>query len=159
MKKYSVYTTFILLFPRCRFLDVVTQQFGSVAATTVRNFNSEQYPLLLVVMKNRSALEVCSVLQGQSNPSCNNSNSNNCSSMALVNNTGGGGGGSSSGSSSSNSSSSSSCSNSSSSSNSVIVIAEVQEFIALFLPLIFIVIETVVVIPFILVTITNTTKI
>ena len=48
-----------------RFLDVVTQQFGSLAASTVRDVSSEQYPLLLVVIKNRSALEVRSVLQGQ----------------------------------------------------------------------------------------------
>jgi hypothetical protein len=43
---------------------MVTQHFGSMAAGTVRGFPVEKYPLLLVVMKNRSALEVCSVLQG-----------------------------------------------------------------------------------------------
>lgn len=49
---------------RTRFLDMVTQHFGSVAASTVRGFGAEQYPLLLVAMKNRSAMEICSVLQG-----------------------------------------------------------------------------------------------
>ena len=43
---------------------MVTQHFGSVAASTVRGFGAEQYPLLLVAMKNRSAMEICSVLQG-----------------------------------------------------------------------------------------------
>ncbi|XP_078352953.1 FAS-associated factor 1-like [Oculina patagonica] len=49
---------------RTRFLDMVTQHFGSVAASTVRGFGAEQYPLLLVGLKNRSAMEICSVLQG-----------------------------------------------------------------------------------------------
>ena len=44
---------------------MVTQHFGSVAASTVRGFGAEQYPLLLVAMKNRSAMEICSVLQGK----------------------------------------------------------------------------------------------
>ena len=44
---------------------MVTQHFGSVATSTVRGFGAEQYPLLLVVMKNRSAMEICSVLQGK----------------------------------------------------------------------------------------------
>ena len=43
---------------------MVTQHFGSVAASTVRGFGAEQYPLLLVGLKNRSAMEICSVLQG-----------------------------------------------------------------------------------------------
>ena len=43
---------------------MVTQHFGSVAASTVRGFGAEQYPLLLVSLKNRSAMEICSVLQG-----------------------------------------------------------------------------------------------
>jgi len=43
---------------------MVTQHFGSVAASTVRGFGPEQYPLLLVGLKNRSAMEICSVLQG-----------------------------------------------------------------------------------------------
>ena len=43
---------------------MVTQHFGSVAASTVRGFGAEQYPLLLVALKNRSAMEICSVLQG-----------------------------------------------------------------------------------------------
>ena len=44
---------------------MVTQNFGSVAASTVRGFGAEQYPLLLVGLKNRSAMEICSVLQGK----------------------------------------------------------------------------------------------
>ena len=46
---------------------MVTQHFGSVAASTVRGFGAEQYPLLLVSLKNRSAMEICSVLQGNEN--------------------------------------------------------------------------------------------
>ena len=48
-----------------RFLDMVTQHFGSVAASTVRGFVAEQFPLLIVGMRNRSAMEICSVLQGK----------------------------------------------------------------------------------------------
>ena len=43
---------------------MVTQHFGSVAASTVRGFVAEQFPLLIVGMRNRSAMEICSVLQG-----------------------------------------------------------------------------------------------
>ncbi|EDO36062.1 predicted protein, partial [Nematostella vectensis] len=49
---------------KARLLDMVTQNFGSGAADTVRGFPHEQFPLLIVVMKNRSAMEVVSVLQG-----------------------------------------------------------------------------------------------
>lgn len=49
---------------RTRFLDMVMQHFGSVAASTVRGFGAEQYPLLIVGLKNRSAMEICSVIQG-----------------------------------------------------------------------------------------------
>ena len=44
---------------------MVTQHFGSVAASTVRGFGAEQYPLLIVGLKNRSAMEICSVIQGK----------------------------------------------------------------------------------------------
>lgn len=44
---------------------MVTQHFGSVAASTVRGFVAEQFPLLIVGMRNRSAMEICSVLQGK----------------------------------------------------------------------------------------------
>ena len=44
---------------------MVTQHFGSVAAGTVRGFVAEQFPLLIVGMRNRSAMEICSVLQGK----------------------------------------------------------------------------------------------
>ena len=33
-------------------------------ADTVRGFGTEQYPLVVVIMKNRSSLEVSAVLQG-----------------------------------------------------------------------------------------------
>lgn len=46
---------------------MVTQHFGSVAASTVRGFGAEQYPLLIVGLKNRSAMEICSVIQGNEN--------------------------------------------------------------------------------------------
>ena len=48
-----------------RFVDMVTQHFGSVAASTVCGFGVEQYPLLIVGLKNRSAMEICSVIQGE----------------------------------------------------------------------------------------------
>ena len=46
---------------------MVMQHFGSVAASTVRGFGAEQYPLLIVGLKNRSAMEICSVIQGKVN--------------------------------------------------------------------------------------------
>ena len=66
LNRFSLFELKTQIFPSfcCRFLDMVTQHFGSVAASTVRGFGAEQYPLLLVAMKNRSAMEICSVLQG-----------------------------------------------------------------------------------------------
>lgn len=49
---------------RARLLAMVTQHFGSLAATTVRNFNLDQLPLLLVIMRVRSATEVFTVIRG-----------------------------------------------------------------------------------------------
>ncbi|XP_028404725.1 FAS-associated factor 1-like [Dendronephthya gigantea] len=46
--------------------DIITQKCGSGAADTVRGFRAEQYPLVVVIMKNRSSLEVSAVLQGHS---------------------------------------------------------------------------------------------
>ena len=47
-----------------RLYDIVTQKCGAGAADTVRGFGTEQYPLVVVIMKNRSCLEVSAVLQG-----------------------------------------------------------------------------------------------
>ena len=47
-----------------RLYDIVTQKCGSGAADTVRAFRAEQYPLVVVIMKNRSSLEVSAVIQG-----------------------------------------------------------------------------------------------
>ncbi|XP_046840421.1 FAS-associated factor 1-like [Xenia sp. Carnegie-2017] len=44
--------------------DIVTQKIGSSVASTVRRFKADQYPLVVVIMKNRSSLEVSAVLQG-----------------------------------------------------------------------------------------------
>ena len=56
----------------CRLYDIVTQKCGSGAADTVRGFRAEQYPLVVVLMKNRSSLEVSAVIQGNI---CDNDNS------------------------------------------------------------------------------------
>ena len=47
-----------------RLYDIVTQKCGSGAADTVRGFRATQYPLVVVIMKNRSSLEVSAVIQG-----------------------------------------------------------------------------------------------
>ena len=47
-----------------RLYNIVTQKCGSGVADTVRGFGTEQYPLVVVIMKNRSSLEVSAVLQG-----------------------------------------------------------------------------------------------
>ncbi|XP_002734494.1 FAS-associated factor 1-like [Saccoglossus kowalevskii] len=49
---------------KAKLLNWCTNHFGSVAATTVREFRTDQFPLLLVIMKIRSNTEVFSVLQG-----------------------------------------------------------------------------------------------
>ncbi|CAB4040649.1 FAS-associated factor 1-like [Paramuricea clavata] len=46
--------------------DIVTQKCGSGVADTVRAFLAAQYPLMVVIMKNRSSLEVSAVIQGHS---------------------------------------------------------------------------------------------
>ncbi|GAB6026559.1 hypothetical protein CHUAL_012975 [Chamberlinius hualienensis] len=45
---------------RQRLLGQIQQQFGNLTATTIRNFNMDQYPILLIVMKIRSTTEVFS---------------------------------------------------------------------------------------------------
>ncbi|KAJ7381838.1 pre-rRNA processing and 40S ribosomal subunit assembly [Desmophyllum pertusum] len=50
---------------RTRFLDMVTQHFGSVAASTVRGFGAEQYPLLLVGLKIDQRWKFAQFLQGK----------------------------------------------------------------------------------------------
>lgn len=47
-----------------RLYDIVTQKCGSGVADTVRAFLAAQYPLMVVMMKNRSSLEVSAVIQG-----------------------------------------------------------------------------------------------
>lgn len=38
--------------------------FGNTAAGTVSKYRDGDYPLLLIVMKSKGGLEVCSILQG-----------------------------------------------------------------------------------------------
>ncbi|XP_074644046.1 FAS-associated factor 1-like [Tubulanus polymorphus] len=47
-----------------RFLQSCTQQFGSMATTTVRNFKAQQMPLILVITRTRATNEVFTVIQG-----------------------------------------------------------------------------------------------
>ncbi|XP_070563690.1 FAS-associated factor 1-like [Ptychodera flava] len=49
---------------KAKLLNWCTQYFGSVAASTVRSFRTDQFPLFLVIMKVRSNTEVFRVLQG-----------------------------------------------------------------------------------------------
>ncbi|XP_077981090.1 FAS-associated factor 1-like [Glandiceps talaboti] len=49
---------------KAKLLNWCTQHFGSVAASTVRSFRTDQFPLFLVIMKVRSNTEVFKVLQG-----------------------------------------------------------------------------------------------
>ena len=43
------------------FTDMVNRHFGSVAAATVRNFDVERFPLLLLIAKIKGSLEVFQV--------------------------------------------------------------------------------------------------
>jgi len=47
-----------------RLLDMVNRHFGSVAAATVRNFDVERFPLLLLIAKIKGSLEVFQVIHG-----------------------------------------------------------------------------------------------
>ncbi|XP_043911878.1 FAS-associated factor 1 isoform X2 [Protopterus annectens] len=49
---------------RARFLTMCTRHFGSVVAQTVRTQETDQYPLLLIIMGKRSSNEVLNVIQG-----------------------------------------------------------------------------------------------
>ena len=53
---------FLLFF---RLVRMCTQHFGSVAANTVKTFNVDQLPLLLIITRNRSANEVANVIHGK----------------------------------------------------------------------------------------------
>lgn len=48
---------------RQRFVNLLVQHFGNAAANTVSKYRNSEYPLLLIVMKSKGGLEVCSVLQ------------------------------------------------------------------------------------------------
>lgn len=48
---------------RQRFVNLLVQHFGNMAANTVSKFRDQEYPLLLIVMKSKAGVEVCSVLQ------------------------------------------------------------------------------------------------
>merc|ERR1719369_688929 len=47
-----------------RLLDMVSRHFGSVAAATVRNFDIEKFPLVLLIAKLKGSLEVFQVIHG-----------------------------------------------------------------------------------------------
>jgi len=47
-----------------RMLDMVNRHFGSVAAATVRNFDIERFPLVLLIAKLKGSLEVFQVIHG-----------------------------------------------------------------------------------------------
>jgi len=47
-----------------RLLDMINRHFGSVAAATVRNFDIERFPLVLLIAKIKGSLEVFQVIHG-----------------------------------------------------------------------------------------------
>ena len=49
------------MFISCRALDMITNQFGSVAAATVRNLDIEKLPLLALVYRLRGTTEIFQV--------------------------------------------------------------------------------------------------
>ncbi|XP_071953083.1 FAS-associated factor 1-like [Antedon mediterranea] len=49
---------------KARLLNMCTEHFGSMAASTVRNIQDDQFPIILIVMKSRSNAEVFSISQG-----------------------------------------------------------------------------------------------
>ncbi|KAK8380594.1 hypothetical protein O3P69_016884 [Scylla paramamosain] len=49
---------------KARLLNLVTTHFGSIASTTVRNFNVDKLPALLVITRTRGVIEVLSVIHG-----------------------------------------------------------------------------------------------
>jgi len=48
---------------RQRFVNMLVVHFGNSAANTVSKYRDADYPLLLIVMKSKAGLEVCSILQ------------------------------------------------------------------------------------------------
>ena len=50
--------------PFYRFVNMLVIHFGNSAASTVSKYRDADYPLLLIVMKSKAGLEVCSILQG-----------------------------------------------------------------------------------------------
>jgi len=48
---------------RQRFVNMLVLHFGNSAASTVSKYRDSDYPLLLIVMKSKAGLEVCSILQ------------------------------------------------------------------------------------------------
>lgn len=51
---------------KAKLLTFVTRHFGSVAASTIRNFKSDQLPVLIIITRQRGINEVSSVIQGKS---------------------------------------------------------------------------------------------
>jgi len=51
---------------KAKLLTMVTRHFGSVAASTIRNFKADQLPVLIVITRQRGINEVSSVIQGKS---------------------------------------------------------------------------------------------
>jgi hypothetical protein len=49
---------------RKRLLSMISENFGGVVSETVDKFESDQLPILLIIVKSRSGLDVFSVLQG-----------------------------------------------------------------------------------------------
>jgi len=51
---------------KARLLTIVTRHFGSVAASTIRNFKPDELPVLIVITRQRGVNEVSTVIQGKS---------------------------------------------------------------------------------------------
>lgn len=49
---------------RARLLAMVTKHFGSMAASTIKNFSVEQLPLMLIIMRSRATTEVFTIIHG-----------------------------------------------------------------------------------------------
>lgn len=51
---------------KAKLLNMVTRHFGSVAASTIRNFKADQLPVFIVITRQRGINEVSTVIQGKS---------------------------------------------------------------------------------------------
>jgi len=51
---------------KARLLTIVTRHFGSVVASTIRNFKPDELPVLIVITRQRGVNEVSTVIQGKS---------------------------------------------------------------------------------------------